>query len=48
MERCRFQTTFTIPDAEPGRYKISVFAWDANPKDGYGLFLPRHFTVTED
>ena len=47
MERCRFKTTFTVPDVEPGRYKISVFAWDADPSEGYGLFLPHHFTVTD-
>lgn len=47
MEQCRFETTFTVPDVEPGRYKISVFSWFANPEDGYGLFLPHHFTVTE-
>lgn len=46
MERCRFETTFTVPDVEPGRYKISVFSWFAIPQDGYGLFLPHHFTVT--
>jgi Tol biopolymer transport system component len=47
MERCRFETTFAIPDVEPGRYKISVFAWDANSDAGYGLFLPHHFVVTD-
>lgn len=46
MERCRFETTFTVPDADPGRYKISVFSWFENPRDGYGLFLPHYFTVT--
>ncbi len=45
MERCRFETSFTVPDAEPGRYKISVFVWH---DDGYGYFLPHHFTVTSD
>ncbi len=47
MERCEFETTFTVPEVEPGRYKISVFVWDANPEDGYGLFLPHHFVVTD-
>ena len=48
MERCQFETTFTVPDVEPGRYKISVFAWEENPDDGYGFLLPHHFTVTDD
>lgn len=47
MERCRFETTLSVPNVEPGRYKISVFAWDADPSEGYGLFLPHHFTVTD-
>ena len=46
MEQCRFETTFMVPDVEPGRYKISVFSWFANPEDGYGLGLPHYFTVT--
>lgn len=46
MEQCRFETTFTVPDVELGRYKISVFSWFAIPEDGYGVFLPHHFTVT--
>lgn len=48
MERCRFEATFTVPDVEPGRYQISVLAWDADPSEGYGWFLPHHFTVTDD
>ena len=48
MERCRFETKFTVPDVEPGSYKISVFAWSADPADGYGLFLPHRFTVTDE
>lgn len=48
MERCGFATTFTVPEAEPGRYKISVFVWDAEPDEGYGLFLPHHFRVIGD
>lgn len=48
MERCRFETTFEIPEAPPGRYKISVFAWEKDPGEGYGFFLPHHFTVTDD
>lgn len=47
MERCHFEATFTVPNVEPGRYKISVFVWDANPENGYGFFLPHRFTVTE-
>lgn len=46
MERCRFHSTFVVPDADPGHYEISVFVWGANPRDGYGLFLSHHFTVT--
>jgi len=47
MERCHFETHFTVPDVEPGRYQISVFAWYENPAQGYGFFLPHHFTVTD-
>ena len=48
MERCRFETTFEVPDVEPGRYTISVFAWEEDPSDGYGFFLPHRFTVTDE
>jgi TolB protein len=48
MERCRFETTFTVPDVEPGGYTISVFTWFANPDEGYGLFLPHRFAVTDN
>lgn len=48
MERCRFEATFGLPDVEPGRYQISVFVWDEDPTEGYGFFLPHHFTVTRD
>ena len=47
MERCRFKTTFTVPDVDAGRYKISVFVWNARPSDGYGYFLPHFFRVTD-
>ena len=48
MERCRFEASFMVPDAEPGRYQISVFTWEEDPTEGYGLFLPHDFTVTRD
>jgi hypothetical protein len=48
MERCSFEATFSVPQVEPGRYKISVVAWYADPADGYGFFLPHHFIVTDD
>jgi hypothetical protein len=48
METCRFEATFEVPDVEPGRYKISVFAWSANPDNGYGFALPHYFNVTTD
>ena len=48
MNRCRFETTFTVPDVPPGRHKISVFAWDEDPQEGYGLFLPHHFIVKKE
>jgi hypothetical protein len=48
MERCSFETKFTIPDVEPGSYLISVFAWDVPPSDGYGSFLPHRFMVTKN
>lgn len=48
MERCRFEASFMVPDAEPGRYQISVFTWEEDPTEGYGLFLPHYFTVTRD
>lgn len=47
MERCRFEAAFEVPEALPGRYRISVFVWDKNPDDGYGFLLPHHFTVTD-
>jgi hypothetical protein len=46
MKRCRFEATFRVPDVEPDRYRISVFAWEENPTEGYGFFLPHHFIVT--
>jgi len=42
MEGCRFETTFAVPDVTPGRYKISVYAWDADPMRVIGLFLSHH------
>jgi hypothetical protein len=47
MERCSFAAEFTIPDVEPGTYKISVSVWHDPPSEGYGWFLPHRFTVTE-
>lgn len=48
MERCEFEAQFTVPDVEPGRYAISVMAWDQPPSDGYGWFLPHEFEVLPD
>lgn len=48
MERCSFETKFTVPDVEPGRYRITVFVWNAPPAEGYGIFIPHYFTVTEN
>lgn len=47
LERCRFETTFTIPDVEPSLYRITVFSWFADPNDGYGFHGSHDFTVTE-
>jgi hypothetical protein len=47
MEQCSFETEFTIPEVEPGSYKISVFAWEVPPSHGYGSFLSHRFRVSE-
>ncbi len=46
MNTCHFETMFTVPDVKPGFYRISVFSWNVDPRDGYGLYLPHRFTVT--
>lgn len=43
MERCTFSTHFTVPDVQPGSYKVSVFVFD---RSGYGFWLPHVLTVT--
>lgn len=49
MERCRFEAIFEVPEALPGhRYQISIFVWEEDPAEGYGLFLPHYFTVTQE
>jgi hypothetical protein len=35
------------PMSNPTDIKISVFVWDGNPTEGYGFFLPHHFSVTD-
>jgi hypothetical protein len=44
-EACWFSEPFTVPEAPPGTYTVSVFVWDEIPEDGYGLFLPHDFEV---
>jgi hypothetical protein len=43
MNRCRFETSFTVPDVEAGHYQIGVFVWH---EGGYGDFLSHEFEVT--
>jgi hypothetical protein len=43
MERCTFSTHFTVPNVQPGSYKVSVFVFD---RSGYGFWLPHVLTVT--
>ena len=45
MERCRFSTTFEVPDEAPGTFKAFTFVFY---KGGYGLFGRHHFQVTDD
>jgi Tol biopolymer transport system component len=44
-DACYFSEEFTVPDVEPGTYRISVLVWDEVPADGYGWFLPHDFEV---
>jgi hypothetical protein len=37
-ERCRFRTTFPVPNVSPGTYLITVVVYDAQPANGFGLF----------
>ena len=48
MERCYFETSFRVPDVEPGRYKVHIIAWEEDHEEGYGLFRPHYFTVTDE